>query len=38
MDLGFAAGRCGEFLARHGVVRELVGVPGQKGRAAGAAQ
>src|SRR3954452_19394456 len=31
MDLGFAAGRCGEFLARHGVVRELVGTVGRRG-------
>ena len=31
MDLGFAAERCGEFLARHGIVRELVGTPGRPG-------
>src|ERR687883_241666 len=30
-DLGFAAERCGEFLARHGVVQELVGTPGRRG-------
>jgi transposase len=29
MDLGFAAERCGEFLARHGIVQELVGTPGR---------
>ena len=27
MDLGFAAERCGELLARHGIVQELVGPP-----------
>src|SRR5437764_4479058 len=31
MDLGFAAERCGELLARHGVVRELVGTVGRQG-------
>ena len=31
MDLGFAAERCGEFLARHGIVQELVGTPGRRG-------
>lgn len=31
MDLGFAAGRCGELLARHGIVRELVGTAGRQG-------
>jgi len=31
MDLGFAAERCGELLARHGVVRELVGTVGRRG-------
>ena len=31
MDLGFAAERCGELLARHGVVRELVGTVGRSG-------
>src|SRR5215211_4811370 len=31
MDLGFAAARCGEFLARHGIVQELVGTPGRRG-------
>ncbi len=31
MDLGFAAQRCGAFLARHGVTRELVGTVGRKG-------
>ena len=31
MDLGFAARRCGAFLARHGVARELVGTAGRKG-------
>src|SRR5215203_2095269 len=30
-DLGFAAERCGEFLARHGVIQELVGTPGRRG-------
>ncbi len=27
MDLGFAAERCSELLARHGIVQELVGPP-----------
>ena len=31
MDLGFAAERCGELLARHGIVRELVGTVGRRG-------
>src|SRR3954464_12135159 len=31
MDLGFAAARCGELLARHGIVRELVGTVGRRG-------
>src|ERR671928_1487734 len=31
MDLGFAAERCGGPLARHGVVRELVGTVGRRG-------
>ena len=31
MDLGFAAERCGELLAHHGIVRELVGTPGRRG-------
>jgi putative transposase len=31
MDLGFAARRCGAFLARHGVARELVGTAGRQG-------
>jgi putative transposase len=31
MDLGFAAERCGELLARHGVVQELVGTLGRRG-------
>ena len=31
MDLGFAAERCGELLARHGIVQELVGTPGRPG-------
>ena len=31
MDLGFAAGRCGELLARHGIVQELVGTVGRRG-------
>ena len=31
MDLGFAAERCGELLARHGIVRELVGTVGRQG-------
>src|SRR4051812_29956378 len=31
MDLGFAAERCGELLARHGVVQELVGTVGRRG-------
>jgi len=31
MDLGFAAERCGELLARHGIVQELVGTPGRRG-------
>ena len=31
MDLGFAAERCGELLARHGIVQELVGPPGRPG-------
>jgi putative transposase len=30
-DLGFAAKRCGEFLARHGVVQELAGTAGRRG-------
>ena len=30
-DLGFAAERCGELLARHGIVQELVGTPGRRG-------
>ena len=30
-DLGFAAERCGELLARHGVVQELVGTVGRRG-------
>ena len=31
MDLGFAAERSGEFLARHGIVQELVGTAGRRG-------
>ena len=31
MDLGFAAERCGELLARHGIVQELVGTLGRRG-------
>jgi hypothetical protein len=31
MDLGFAAERCGELLARHGIVQELVGTVGRQG-------
>jgi hypothetical protein len=31
MDLGFAAERCSELLARHGIVQELVGTPGRPG-------
>jgi putative transposase len=31
IDLGFAARRCGELLARHGIVRELVGTAGRRG-------
>lgn len=31
MDLGFAARRCGELRARHGIVRELVGTAGRQG-------
>src|SRR3954452_11614161 len=31
MDLGFAAEHCGELLARHGIVRELVGTVGRQG-------
>jgi transposase len=34
MDLGLAAERCGELLARHGIVRELVGTVGRRGFAA----
>ena len=30
MDLGFAAERCGELLARHGIVQELVGTVGRR--------
>jgi putative transposase len=31
MDLGFAAERCEELLARHGIVQELVGTLGRRG-------
>src|SRR6187431_1240752 len=31
MDLGFAAERCDELLARHGIVQELVGTLGRRG-------
>ena len=31
IGLGFAARRCGELLARHGIVRELVGTAGRRG-------
>ena len=31
MDLGFAAERCDELLARHGIVQELVGTLSRRG-------